>query len=240
MKTIISRNLAFKLLMALPIILVLLVQTAQADTRYVSDKLIIGMREGEGGAYNVIKYLETGTSLEVLEEGDDYLRVRTRKGEEGWVPKKYITSETPKAVVISGLNKEVARLKSLIEKAKEEKKSLMAELASRKREHSARVDELKKAVNTGEEKASISARGLEQATSKYNALVEQSGNVLELVEERDRLRAQNKRLVDGDIVLSEENRRLKRNRMLWWFLAGACVFFVGWFVGKASRQKRYY
>ena len=69
-----------------------------AQTQYVSDELVITLREGQGSQYKIIKMLKTGTPLEIIEESDPYLKVRTEKGDEGWVLNQYITEETPKTV----------------------------------------------------------------------------------------------------------------------------------------------
>ena len=39
-----------------------------ADTQYVSDKLIITMRDGKSTDFKIIKTLKTGTPVDVLEE----------------------------------------------------------------------------------------------------------------------------------------------------------------------------
>ncbi len=46
-----------------------------AETLYVSDQLIITLREGKGNEYKIIESLKTGTPLEVIEESGNYLKV---------------------------------------------------------------------------------------------------------------------------------------------------------------------
>ncbi|MGD8711810.1 MAG: hypothetical protein PVG50_03130, partial [Thiohalophilus sp.] len=49
-----------------------------AQYQYVSDQLIITLRNGKGNTYQILKTLPTGTRLEVLETTDEgYTRVRT-------------------------------------------------------------------------------------------------------------------------------------------------------------------
>ena len=40
---------------------------AAANYQYVSDKLVITLRTGQGNTYQILKTLETGTRLEVME-----------------------------------------------------------------------------------------------------------------------------------------------------------------------------
>ena len=84
-----------------------------AETRYVSDELIITMREGQGKQFKIIKMLKAGTPLEIIEEGEEYLKVRIKSGSEGWVLKQFITGETPKPVIIAGLEKEIVPVPGL-------------------------------------------------------------------------------------------------------------------------------
>jgi len=152
---------------------------ADAKTQYVSDELVINLREGKGNEYKIIKMLRNGTPLNILEEAEQYLKVRTAEGLEGWVLKQYITSETPKTAIIAGLENERDRLNSSLGQCSGDKVSLQNELK----------------------------------TAKLSVTETES--------------------------LRKENSRLKRLQILWWFLAGGGVFFVGWITGRVSRKKRY-
>jgi SH3 domain protein len=67
-----------------------------------------------------------------------------------------------------------------------------------------------------------------------------SKDAIELMNERDKLKTLNGGLSTETEHLRKENSRLKRLQILWWFLAGAGVFFIGWITGRVSRKKRYY
>jgi SH3 domain protein len=178
--------------------------------------------------------------MEVLEEEGDYLRVRTSDGEEGWVLKQYITTEIPKASVISGLRHEIDRLKATVDELKDKRDSLQAELNAAGQSHSEEVRELEKTASASSDEASRTARELEKLKHKYETFLEESKDVVTLSEERNRLQEENDRLLGVEEHLTQENERLRRTGMIKWFLAGAGVFFVGWIVGKASRKKRLY
>lgn len=175
MKTAYKTIAVVSLLLALALPL-----AAQAKTVYVSDELVITMRTGKGPGFKIIDYLETGTPLEVLQEEDNYTKVRTSAGKEGWVLSRYVTAETPKDRVIERLEKEIGDLKATM------------------------------------------------------------GDALETAAERDSLLEENKRLMADNERLESKVRRTERRELMYWFLAGAGVLFVGWIIGKASRQKRYY
>ncbi len=211
-----------------------------AETQYVSDQRMITMRAGMGNEYKIIKMLKTGDPLEIIEESERYLKVRTKNGIEGWVLKQYVTAETPKHEIISGLEKEIDRLKTDIEQYKNDKESLQNELKTTVSDYDKKITDLKQNVSASREKEEQTARELKEATEKYISLIKDSKDVIDLANERDSLKESNSKLQSVTEQLQKENNDLKRSRMIWWFVAGGGVFFVGWIVGKISRQKRFY
>lgn len=225
----------------------LLIDFARADTRFVSDTLMVGLRKGPGKGAEVITTLKTDTRVEVLEEKDGYLRVRTEQQEEGWIESQYVTSTTPKPAIIAALKKDVGQLESTVGKLEKELASLQREFDIAKDMHAARVKELEREVrNRGVEAARVAGE-LQEMTGKYATLVQQSNNVVKLVEERDgliasndALRASARGLQDDMEGVRRENSRLMGRTELWWFLSGSGVFLIGLMIGKFSKRKAYY
>jgi SH3 domain protein len=213
---------------------------ARAETQYVSDQLIITLREGQGNEYKIIKMLKTGTPLEVIEEGEKYLKVRTESGSEGWVLKRYVSKEIPKSMIIAGLEKKIGLLNTRIEQYKEDKKSHQDELTTTKSDYNDKIGALQHKVSTISANAEQTSRDLKEMTRKYNSFLKDSKDVVHLVQERDSIKASNRELLTKNQGLRQENDELKRSQMIWWFAAGGGVFFVGWIVGKISRQKKFY
>ena len=228
------------LLFVLFILLSVSVRVTYADKRYVSDMLIITLRTGQGQEYKVIKTLKTDTPVEVLEESESYLRVRTDEGEEGWVAKQYITTEVPKSVIIEGLKKETSKLNIRVEELEKDKASLLEQFDVATQRHAKKVEELEKNATNGKEETSRLKIKLAQITEKHNTLIDQSKNVVDLISEQKRLQAKNVNLSTRAEHLQKENSDLRDTRRLQWFLAGGGVFFIGWIAGKVSRKKKYY
>jgi len=228
------------LLFALCIPLSISARPAHADRRYVSDMLILTLRQGPGSEYETIGALRTGMLVEVLEEGDKYLRVRTEEGEEGWVAKQYITSETPKPLIIAGLEKENNRLGTRVEELEKRQTLLLNQLKDAEQSHVAKVKELEKDAENYRQEVSRTTTELKQITEKYHALLDQSKNVLELSSEHDRLQTENARLDAETNRLKKENARLQRTGMIRWFLAGAGVLLIGLLAGRVTRKKKYF
>ena len=104
------------LLFLLVILLSALLGTAQADKRYVSDSLVLTLREAPNSDGRILGTIRTGDPVEVLEESGRHLRVQTEAGEQGWVAEQYITAETPKPMIIAQLEDELDRLQERIRK----------------------------------------------------------------------------------------------------------------------------
>jgi len=228
------------LLFALCIPLSISAGPAHADRRYVSDMLILTLRQGPGSEYETIGALRTGMLVEVLEEGDKYLRVRTEEGEEGWVAKQYISTETPKPLIIAGLKQENNRLGTRVEELEKRQTLLLNQLKDAEQSHDAKVKEFEKDTENYRQEVSRTTTELKQITEKYHALLDQSKNVLELSSEHDRLQTENARLDAETNRLKKENARLQRTGMIRWFLAGAGVLLIGLLAGRVTRKKKYF
>ncbi len=198
-----------------------------ADTRYVSDELVITVRTGPGNQYQILETLKTDSPVEILEETENHFKARTRKGTEGYVLKQYITKNTPKKLLIARLEKEKAALERRLEQAKEERQQQVQVASSEQAKVAALTSDLK---NTRDE--------LAQVSSAFEELKERSEGVLELTAERDQLLEENTRINSELAILQEENKDFHRSNMIQWFLAGGGVFFFGWLIGKISRKKK--
>ena len=228
------------LLFVLFILLSVSVRVTHADRRYVSDMLLITLRAGEGREYRVIKTLKTDTPVEVLEESEEYLRVRTDEGEGGWVAKQYISSEVPKSAIIGGLKEETSKLNTRIKELEKDQASLLEQFEVATQSHTVKVEELEKNASNRKKEASRLKIELAQITKKHNTLIDQSKNVVDLISEQKRLQAKNVNLDTRVEHLQKENSDLRSTRRLQWFLVGGGVFFIGWIAGKVSRKKKYY
>ncbi len=230
----------FFLLIVINSIILSISASVYADTQYVSDKLIITMRTGMGGEYKIIRTLKTGTPVEVIEESDQYYKVETADGEEGWVLKRYITTETPKTTIISRLKGEIIKMKKGIEEVKRERDALKKDLTTAKSIREKDMGELEGRMKKKNEQAYNITKQLQEMTNKYNKLVEDSGDVVGIVGERDMLNEKNAKLNADRNDLLKENKRLSNRNNIFWFLVGGGVFFIGWIIGKISRKKRGY
>ena len=216
----------------------MIVPLAQADTRYVGDQLVITLRLGKSTKHKILKTLETGTPVEVLEEDSSYLKVRTSDGTEGYVLSQYMSSKPPKAYRINELEIENNTLQKKINELQKTKSTLEEQIKGTRQKYDQEISILT-AKSAGSEQNLEKALNNERTiTEKYNTLAAQAENVVKIAKERDQLRQENKKLTSGIKVLQEKNDEITDSRMIKWFLAGGGVFFFGWIIGRISRKKR--
>ncbi len=206
----------------------LLIATAGfAETRYISDVLVVTVRSNTGNNYQTVDNLKTATPVEVLGEDQTYVKVRTPEGKVGYILRQYVTKELPKAVQIDRLEKETAALKEQLQQQQQSSADKLANADA----NLAKIAELQKQLQVAND-------DLDKVKNEYDSLLQNSQNVVSLSTENEDLIEQNKQLNNELVVLREENRNFHRSNMIQWFLAGGGVFFGGWIIGKISRKKQ--
>jgi len=188
---------------------------ALAADKYVSDKLTITLRSGQGNQFKIVKVLDSGTPLTVLEETETgYSRVRLKDGDiEGWVRTQYLTDEPIAAVKLTRTQAQLARLQ-------EQAKAMQQELADVKQDKAQLEAELNK------------LRGEHTATAgELQRLSEVAARPKQLAEENIELRENFARMSDELTVIKQENQVLKDRSRRNWFLAGALVVIIGMIIG---------
>ena len=172
------------LLLFLPILLSVQLGIGRADRRYVSDRLIITLRETPNTNGRVLRTLKTDTPVEVLEESGRYLRIRTEAGEEGWVEKQYITPETPKPIIMARLHDEMNRLQEKIKEFEGAENPFLDELKAAEKSYLKEVKELEQnAADLVDERNELKA-----ANAKLNTEIRNLQRQVETVRGSGKLR----------------------------------------------------
>ncbi len=207
--------------------LILCSAAASAETRYVSDHLIVTVRSGKGNEYKILETVPTGTPVNVIEEDNNYVKVITPKGTEGYIRRHYVSKELPKSTQIKQLKKEIAALQQQLAAQQQDVEVNKNEATTYKQQ----ISELSAQLQQAEQKKT-------EAEHKYKTLLSKSENVLNLSNENSQLIEENNALNSELLVLREENQNFHRSNMIQWFLAGGGVFLGGWIIGKISRKKQ--
>jgi SH3 domain protein len=203
---------------SIPIVLALvlgLVSTAMAETRYVSDRLEIQMRTGKGTQFRILRMLPSGTALEILEvdQEDGYSRVRTPSGVEGWVLSRFLMQGRAARDQLADAEKKLARL----------------ELENRKLTGS--LEDLQKT------KGSIDTER-EQLVKENRKLSQELEEIRRAASSALAIDAENKELKSRIVAyerqaqsLQQENEGLKDRTARDWFMVGAGVLILGMIIG---------
>jgi len=186
-----------------------------ATTLYVSDELSIPIRSGASNQYRILKFLQSGTPLNVMEQSEDgsYTRVTTSDDKEGWVETSKLMRNQSARDRIVDINRRMEQmkaredgLKKSIADLQNERNELQQQYADLNRKYRALEDELEKLKRTAAEPIMI---------SRQNRTLEH-----ELAQERATTQA-----------LEQENQDLKDRGIKEWFMIGAGVSLGSLFFG---------
>jgi len=120
---------------------------ALAEPAWVTGEVRLNLRSGPGNQHQVLGVLKTGDAVQVLERSDDWAKVRTGGGQEGWVPGGFLQAQAPAALAPEEIEAEVARLRSVLESAEAEASDLRRkseELSASDSEQKAEIERLTK------------------------------------------------------------------------------------------------
>jgi SH3 domain protein len=206
--------------------LLLVAAAAHAQTRYVSDKLGVELRRGPSTEYLILRNLEAGTALEVLEQdaAAGYSRVRIADQDtEGWILTRFLTTEPSARERLASAERNLTTARTKIGDLERQVADLSAQLET------TRTDLSQTKTTHGE----VSRELADIRTAAAN-----------VVEIRDQNQSLTKRLAQRDEQvqkLTVDNEALLARDTQTWFLIGAGVLFAGIVVGLVAptlRRKR--
>ncbi|WP_455223013.1 TIGR04211 family SH3 domain-containing protein, partial [Kaarinaea lacus] len=82
------------------------------NTQYVTDNLAITLRSGKTNEHRILRSLESGTKLRVLESDKTHARVKTEDGTVGWVLVRYLVDEPVARVLLPPTQEKLAKLEA--------------------------------------------------------------------------------------------------------------------------------
>jgi SH3 domain protein len=204
------------LLLALPVY-------AQAKRVYVSDEFKITLRSGPSIENKIFRMLPSGTRLEVIDETPAWYQVRTEDGKEGWILKRYSMDRLP-------YKQQARRLQSKIDRLEKEQERAEKTIADLKKENSQLSREL-----------SQTRSSLEEVQQKYDSLRSDAKRINTIKSNYETAKKELERTRSRLQTVLEENKGLKSQISLRWFLSGAGVVgisaVIGFFLGRIQRKK---
>lgn len=191
-----------------------------AEQMYISENIRMVVREGPGNEYKIIQTLMSGDSVDVVESGKDWSKIRLEDGREGWAPTRFLTTQIPSVLALKLLEKKYADLLAQTGGTSEDAVGLTPDtrqMLSERNSLQKQYDELQQ---------------------QYEALKQDSRNVEKL---RSDLEAAKKQLADReteDKTARESKAFLFLDERLIFFLAGALVLLIGFVLGRSARSKK--
>ena len=187
---------------------------AFAETAYITEKLEIPVRSGESREYRIIRYLQAGAQVEMLQTYESgYTKIRDERGREGFVLGRYLVDRAPSFVIAGRLETEVAKQRETIKRLEQDIEALTAQNKSSNESIRMAKDQL--AEKEVELKEFLATAG--DSITLRNRLVA-------LETERQVLLADNETLRAEKLAARDDSFKS-------WFALGAITLAVGWFVG---------
>jgi len=194
----------------------ILSSAALADnTRYITDQLEITLRSGESTKHQILKMLDSGTAVEVLETNTEsgYSRIRAPGGSEGWVITRYLENIPSARVRLADAEKKLAGLKESNIQFTDNVSSLSKE----KGDLNAQISKL-----TNEN---------QKLSQDLTSIKKTSASALALDNENKALKIKLRKL-EADYQLTQEENTVLRDRTAKdWFMVGAGVILLGIGIG---------
>ena len=203
----------------------LLISSLQAETRYVSDFLVINLRSSIEAPYSIVTRITTGDSLEILAEEGEYLKVKTANEEIGWISKKYTTEDVPKETIIAKLEQQIAALTGSSQQDHTQLIEDNEDLSAKLQEKQQTIDQQKKKI---EELTSINKNLKNVDPEKYQEMNK-------LISDLKNKANQFQQTINS---LQADNQQLRDKNRIFWFIAGSLVFLLGLLFGKIPSKRK--
>jgi len=203
------------------VVFFLVIPEAGAEVFYVSDFVRVTLRSGPGIDYRVIDMIGTGQKVASLERGQEWTKVRTEGGKEGWILTRHLTTDPPSVLLVETLSQENGR-----------QKEKLADLSATHNKLVEEVRSLKKELDAGRSELST-------LKTEHESLKKGATEYLELKARHEKTAAELAEATRRAESYEKDLTRLELHQNIRWFLSGAGVLIVGFIIGfSAKRQKR--
>jgi SH3 domain protein len=191
-----------------------------AQTVYVSKNFEITMRTGPSSTHKIIALIQSGKSLDLVDKGTEWSMVRTPDGKEGWVLNRYLTSQKPCAMVLDQTRHERDTLREKLEDQQQT------------------FDDLREQKKLTESQLSKIRKERDELSHAYEMLKKESSEYLNLRKQYQAMADDFEEEKSRSNKLYEENREMKRSRIIQWVITGGGIMLVGFFIGLYSSKGR--
>lgn len=219
--------------------LLFLVSLAHAEERQLVNTNTLSLREGPGPQYKILKTLQNDQSFEVLETLNDFVRIRTTDGAEGWLPERSADTPPPEVITAKGSSEKTVALPT---KHSEKTPSNPGRLPPQQPDTPMDSQPRKESSEQSSPRESTEIKKLQaelgEIKKHFNQLETASEEAQQLKAENDRLKSEISALQNTMAKLQQTNISLTENKNIYWFFAGSAVFLLGWLIGKISFRRQ--
>jgi len=194
-----------------------------SKVRYVNDNLTITMRTGKSNQHRIIRSIDSGTKVWLLESADDYSRIKTDKGDSGWVLSRYLTTQPVARDLLPPLQDKLAKIEA-------QNKEMTTDLKEITKER----NQLK-IIAVKYEKLAIDYK---KTTEELAQLRDASAKTAQLVQQTETLSREKANLQSQLDYIVQEIHELRNGNNKLWFLTGAGVIFIGIILGALLTRSR--
>ncbi len=198
------------------------------DVRYVSDDLTIPMRTGTTTNHKILKFLNSGMAVEILEENPERTHARVKLIEDdskvGWVEMRLLMTEPSARIQLEELKKTnqiIRRKRDEINQQLKDARAGAEVLKKQLVDQSRQLQSVEQTLSTLRTSAAEPIRLAEENQSLSQALAEE--------------KARNAALVEQNAILADQN--IKQ-----WFMIGAAVslgsLILGLLITRINWKKR--
>ena len=219
--------------------LLLITSLVHAEERQLVNSITVSLREGPGAQYKIIKTLPGDQSFEVLETLNDFIRIRTKDGTEGWLQERSTQTRPLEVTTAKDLSEKVDALGT---KQGEKLTSSSGRLTAQHSDASIDSQPRKEVTEQPSVRESAEVKKLQfelgEMTKRFEQLEATSADEQQLKIENDRLKTELATMQATMSQLQQANTSLAKNQNIYWFLAGSAVLFLGWLIGRTTIRRQ--
>jgi SH3 domain protein len=198
---------------------------AQAETRWVTDKLEVPIRSGESNEYRILRFLDSGSEIDGRSRNaaSGYSLIRDGQGREGYILSRYLESEPTAS-------------KRLVEV-----QTQLTQVLNDAQNGSKRIADLRESLESVTAERNAAQQELASVSAELSELTRVSSNVIAINSANTDLRERVQQLEDESSLLQSENLTLRDDKDKTFMLLGAGLVFAGILLGlllPSLRRKR--
>jgi SH3 domain protein len=186
-----------------------------AEVKYVTDEFEVTMRSGTSTANSIVRLLRSGAALTVLEndEASQYSMVETDDGKQGYVLTRFLVDGPVARDVLKDLRVKYDQQKLRLEQQQSE------------------IEQLRLSLQQEQADSQTLKNTLRASEKELSEVRDAAQNTLNILEQNKRLQTVVDQLRQEKTLLSDTNAELSDSTQIDWFVRGAAVSLIAFFIG---------